>query len=424
MGTIINEFSKLSIYIPEESRIDDSKKKSTQKEILTTGAVDRIKEALDSKLHEPLEVKGRLFPYSKGGLSPYRDGRKSSPPPHNIPIKEVVDRIKEVVDSTLKEPLEYKSGPFPYSDAQKSSPGKAPASRPLDKIWSKDKLEYLMSLPSDSNEKRSKSLEIIRAETNKASKELGVSLDLISILAEWVNHKNVILFDLGLSKADIYKIAPLLTHMNLFHNGFNEKEWTPNEIEDLIAGVANNLVSLSIHIFIHIKHLPKYFPKLETLDINLDLEELPTCPELRTLHIKNNQLKTLPQYPKLEVLDCTYCSKLTLLHFYPKLKNLTCIGCKNLEKLSEYPKLKELRCESCFELTAIPMQPELRFLNCNGCQGLTELPIFPKLETLYCCYCNNLSKLPEYPFLKSLHCLHCVKLTQLPSSPLLKSYTK
>lgn len=330
--------------------------------------------------------------------------------------------IKEVGEKKIREAQESKGEPFSYSDEKKSSPRKIAQYLPNESV-SKGRFEHLITLPSHLFDDKRRSLATIITEIDRASKELETPINPIPVLAEWINYGNVKLSDLsffGLSKIDIKKIAPFLTHMNLCNLEF-QAGWTAAEVQELIASAAPNLVSLFFCNAFPLTCLPKVLPKLQEFSCShSDLKDLPIYPELRKLDCACCHMSTLPLYPNLEELDCSNCAKLTELPVYPKLTKLICNNCLNLEGLPEYPKLKELRCENCYKLTTIPMQPELRFLYCNSCNGLTELPTFPKLETLYCCYCRNLSKLPACPSLQLLGCIECKRLTRLPSYPVLK----
>lgn len=289
-------------------------------------------------------------------------------------VKESDILIDQVADRKLKEVQEFKRS----SDHSKSLPREAVSNKDI----YEDRMKAIRKVIDKDSEKFARSHDI--------AKEINLSKGKIR------------LFELKLSKTEIQKIAPLLTHMNLRSYSFETDGWTTDEIQQLIESAAPNLVSLSICGTPAIPFLPKDLPKLEELDCRSSIfETLPICPELRTL-------------------DCSLSFKLTSLPQYPKLEKLICDQCSNLEEFPEYPKLSELRCESCYKLTAIPPQPQLRFLLCNSCNGLIELPTFPNLETLFCCYCENLSKLPDCPILKSLACMRCRKLTHLPSYPMLK----
>lgn len=104
----------------------------------------------------------------------------------------------------------------------------------------------------------------------------------------------------------------------------------------------------------------------------------------KTIHDRNNNLSSIPDYPNLEELDCGR-NQLIYLPSYKNLKFLACDS-NNLTSLPILPNLITLYCNDN-KLTSLPVLPNLEILNCRN-NYLTSLPIYPKLKN--CRADNNL----------------------------------
>lgn len=123
--------------------------------------------------------------------------------------------------------------------------------------------------------------------------------------------------------------------------------------------------------------------------------------EITTIQCRNLNLTSIPYYPNLEMLDCSYNS-IKLFHNYPKLTELFCSS-NRIIKLPKLPNLIKLICDFNPNINLrLHRHENLKFLDCSN-NNLSSVPIYPKLTNLICCN-NNITFMNGYQDLKILDC--------------------
>lgn len=163
------------------------------------------------------------------------------------------------------------------------------------------------------------------------------------------------------------------------------------------------------------------YPKLEIFrSENSIIKSLQSCKNVKIISLHQTFLKDIPDFTELEYLDC-HNMNLTKLPYCPKLKYLDCSNNK-INHLQDYPQLKTLYCNDNL-LDNIPYYKHLQILNCSNNDigklesmpeiihlkasncSLTFLPDFPNIKVLNCEQ-NYILTIPEYPKLHYLNCSH------------------
>lgn len=168
-----------------------------------------------------------------------------------------------------------------------------------------------------------------------------------------------------------------------------------------------------------------YFPKINRLIVNdcnhLDLRNF-RSPTLLLLDCKDcrniSKLPDVTELPSLTLLDCS-STDVRLIPDYPNLRVLECNNLLSLSALPNCPNLEKIDCSECIGIDHIPDQlSELQYLDCSQCERIEQLPYFPNLSILLCRELFRLEQIPIYPNLEELNCSWCILLSEIPGYPI------
>ena len=123
--------------------------------------------------------------------------------------------------------------------------------------------------------------------------------------------------------------------------------------------------------------------------------------EIVMVQCRNLNITSIPYYPNLEILDCSYNS-IKSLHNYKKLTQLYCSN-NRITRLPKLPNLIKLICDFNPNINLrLHRHENLKFLDCSN-NNLSSVPIYFKLTNLICSN-NNISFLSGYQDLQILDC--------------------
>ena len=162
-----------------------------------------------------------------------------------------------------------------------------------------------------------------------------------------------------------------------------------------------------------------YYPNLEILDCSYNsIKSFHNYPKLTELYCSSNRIIKLPKLPNLIKLICDFNPNINLrLHRHENLKFLDCSN-NNLSSVPIYPKLTNLICCNN-NITFMNGYQDLKILDCSN-NNIIYIEGFENLTYLNCSN-NNLEELNEYPNLEVLQCSHN-RLKELKAYPLIQLY--
>jgi Leucine-rich repeat (LRR) protein len=150
---------------------------------------------------------------------------------------------------------------------------------------------------------------------------------------------------------------------------------------------------------------------------------------LRVLNVCASPIRELPSLPHLEVLNVSYCRRLTSLPDFPNLLNLNMSGC-DLEV--DMRNLRVLSAGGCDRLCVLANSSTLTKLDVSGCYRLETLPELPMLSELCMVDCPSRlnasmsrlsvlnSEMCELDHARNLTCLSIVNCGEEDLGPMAK----